>query len=211
VVQGERIKVWDIAVRVFHWSLVLLFLVTYLSGDDESLLHVYSGYGVMVLVAFRMFWGFVGTKHARFADFVYGGKTTVGYARSLLALNPIHYLGHNPLGGWMVVALLVSLLGSCWTGLEAYGAHGQGPLAESRSWGVSSAMAHEEEDRDGRREGSLGGSSETRFWHKIHEAISSFTLFLVILHIAGVLSASAMHRENLVKAMITGYKTRRTP
>ena len=211
MVHGERIKVWDIAVRIFHWSLVLLFFVAYLSGDEESVAHVYSGYGVMGLVVFRIVWGFVGTKHARFADFIYGREATVRYTRSLLALKPIHYLGHNPLGGWMAVALLASLLGSCWSGLEAYGAQGQGPLAESRSWGVSSAMAHDEEEHDGGRESGSGRSSKGRFWHEIHEALSNFTLFLVFLHIAGVLSAIALHRENLVKAMITGYKTRRTP
>jgi len=211
MVQGERIKVWDIAVRVFHWSLVLLFFVAYLSGDDESSLHVYSGYGVMGLVAFRIAWGFVGTTHARFADFIYGLGATVRYARSLLARHPIHYLGHNPLGGWMVVALLVSVLGSCWSGLELYGAHGQGPLADFGPQVISSATAHEEDDHERSRESGSGRSSERRFWHEIHEALSNFTLFLVFLHIVGALSASAMHRENLVKAMITGYKARRTP
>ena len=197
MVQCERIKVWDIAIRVFHWSLVLLFFVAYLSGDDESSLHIYSGYAVMGLVAFRIAWGFVGTRHARFADFIYGLGATVRYARSLLARRPIHYLGHNPLGGWMVVALLLSVLGSCWSGLELYGAHGHGPLADFGSQAISSAGSER--------------SSERRLWHEIHEALSNFTLFLVFLHIVGALSASAIHRENLVKAMITGYKARRTP
>ena len=211
MVQCERIKVWDIAIRVFHWSLVLLFFVAYLSGDDESSLHIYSGYAVMGLVAFRIAWGFVGTRHARFADFIYGLGATVRYARSLLARRPIHCLGHNPLGGWMVVALLLSVLGSCWSGLELYGAHGHGPLADFGSQAISSAAAHEEDDRDRRRESGSGRSSERRLWHEIHEALSNFTLFLVFLHIVGALSASAIHRENLVKAMITGYKARRTP
>ena len=188
----------------------MLFFVAYLSGDEESVLHVYSGYAVMGLVAFRVVWGFVGTKHARFTDFLYGRKSTVRYARSLLTPKPVHYLGHSPLGGWMVFALLVSIAGACWSGLEAYGAHGQGPLAESTSWGVSSAKAQDEE-RDRGRESRSGRSSERRFWHEIHEALSNFTLFLVLLHIVGVLSAIALHRENLVKAMITGYKTRRAP
>jgi len=211
MVQSERVKVWDIGVRVFHWSLVLLFFIAYLSGDEESLLHVYSGYGVMGLVAFRVVWGFVGTKYARFADFIYGGRTTVRYARSLLAHKPVHYIGHNPLGGWMVLALLLSLFGACWSGLEVYGAHGQGPLAGSRTWGVASAMAHEEDEHRGQRESGSARSSERRFWHEIHEVLSNFTLFLVFLHVIGALSASAMHRENLVKAMLTGYKARRAP
>lgn len=211
MVQDERVKVWDIAVRVLHWSLLVMFLVAYLSGDEESLLHVYSGYGVMSLVAFRIVWGLVGTKYARFADFDYGRTETARYARSLLARKPIHYLGHNPLGGWMVVALLVSLAGACWSGLEAHGAQGKGPLAESRAPGISAAMAHDEEERAGRRESGTGRTPESRMWHEIHEALSNFTVFLVFMHILGALSASAMHRENLVKAMITGYKQRRTP
>jgi cytochrome b len=81
----ERVKVWDIGVRLFHWTLVVLFTVAYLSGDDEDMLHIYAGYGVIALIAFRILWGVVGTRHARFADFVYGPKATMDYARSLFS------------------------------------------------------------------------------------------------------------------------------
>jgi len=208
----QRVKVWDIAVRVFHWSLVVLFFVAYFSGDDESLLHVYAGYGVLALVAFRIVWGLVGTKHARFSDFIYGPAATLQYVKSLLSAKPVHYLGHNPLGGWMAVALVVCLIGACWSGLEVYGKQGYGPLAKHETRVVSSAMANDDEKEQRSERGTEKGKAEgEEFWGEIHEALSNLTLFLVILHIIGSLIASAVHRENLIKAMITGYKTRRAP
>lgn len=200
--EEARIKVWDIAVRVVHWTLLVVFFVAYFSGD-EDLLHVYAGYGVLALVAFRIVWGFVGTQHARFADFVYGPAATLRYVRSLFSSKPIHYLGHNPLGGWMVVALLLSLIGTCWSGLEAYGQEGHGPLAQHGGLLISSASANDEEG------GETNGEAEgDEFWEEIHEAFSNATLVLVFLHVAGVLIASAVHRENLIRSMITGYKKR---
>ena len=198
----ERVKVWDIAVRVAHWSLVVLFTVAYLTGEDEGMLHIYAGYGVIALLAFRILWGFVGTRHARFTDFIRGPKATMAYARSLLSGKPIHYLGHNPLGGWMVIALLLSLAGACWSGLEAYGAEGHGPLAGQESLFIQSALADGDED-----EGENGKEREgDEFWEEVHEVLSNLSLLMVFVHIAGVAVASVVHRENLVKAMITGYK-----
>lgn len=205
--EEARIKVWDIAVRVVHWTLFVVFFVAYFSGDEEDLLHVYAGYGVLALVAFRIVWGFVGTRHARFADFVHGPAATLRYVRSLFSPTPIHYLGHNPLGGWMVLALLLGLIATCWSGLEAYGEEGHGPLAQHEGLLVSSASANDEEDgeEDEERKGEAEGDE---FWEEIHESVSNATLVLVFLHVAGVLIASAVHRENLVRSMITGYKKR---
>lgn len=204
---GEWVKVWDIGVRLFHWTLVVLFTVAYLSGDDESMLHIYAGYGVIALIAFRILWGFVGTRHARFANFVRGPKATMAYAKSMLSGKPIHYLGHNPLGGWMVIALLLSLAGACWSGLEAYAAEGHGPLAHQQSIFIQSALAHG--DEEGAENGRENGGDE--FWKEAHEVLSNLSLVLVFLHIAGVAVASVMHRENLVKAMIKGYKNSDKP
>ena len=206
--EQAMIKVWDIAVRVFHWSLVVLFFVAYFTGDEEDMLHVYAGYGVLGLVAFRIAWGLIGTKHARFADFIYGPAATLRYVKSVFSDKPLHYLGHNPLGGWMVVALLLSLTGTCWSGLEAYGQKGHGPLAlESRL--VSTALAGDDEAaRRDARGAKEGGGKGDEFWGETHEALANFTLVLVFLHVAGVLAASAVHRENLARAMITGYKKR---
>lgn len=210
--EASGIKVWDIAVRTFHWSLVALFFIAYFTGDDDSAAHVYAGYGVLGLVLFRVVWGFVGTRHARFSDFVCGPAATLRYAKSLASGRPRHYLGHNPLGGWMVIALLVSLLATCWSGLEAYADKGQGPLARVEAWVVPQAVANGD-DRDrrrARRDGRERGQ-EDEFWEEVHEALSSFTLFLVFLHVLGGLLSSWLHGENLIKAMITGYKPRRAP
>lgn len=210
--EEAKIKVWDIAVRIFHWSLVVMFFVAYFSGDEENMLHVYAGYGVLALTVFRIVWGFVGTKHARFTDFIYGPAATIRYAKSILSFKPLHYLGHNPLGGWMVVALLLSLIGVSWSGLEVYGKQGHGPLAQTETRLISPAMANDNEKNFRNERGEdTDEAEEDEFWEEIHEAFSNLTLFLVILHVFAVLIASAIHRENLIKAMITGYKNRQTP
>lgn len=205
--EKEKIKVWDIGIRVVHWSLVVLFFVAYFTGDDENMLHVYAGYGVLALVTFRIVWGFIGTKHARFTDFIYGPAETLKYVKSIFSHKAPRYTGHNPLGGWMVVALLLSLFGTCWSGLEIYGEQGHGPLARAEDQLISSAIAADDEEA---LQGALGAKEDEsegeEFWEEIHEAFSNFTLFLVFLHVAGVLIASAKHKENLIKAMITGYK-----
>ncbi len=201
--QGEeRIRVWDAAVRGAHWSLVVLFFVAYISGDEESLVHVYAGYGVATIVALRLVWGLIGTEHARFRDFIYGPKAVARYVRSLVAFKPEHYLGHNPVGGWMVVALLLSLIGVSWSGLEVYGAEGHGPLAAAPSQLIPPASANGDEAGRGQGEG---------YWEEVHEALADLTLVLAMFHIAGVLLGSAIHREDLVTAMITGYKRIKRP
>jgi len=188
-----RIKVWDPFVRTGHWLLVFGFVVAWLTEDDFETLHAWAGYLVGAIVAWRIVWGVAGTRHARFADFVTGPAPVARYARSLLALRPIHYLGHNPLGGWMVVALLCMLALTTWTGLEAYATQGKGPLAGAPGL-LAVALA------DGHAAAGDG------LWKEIHEACAEFTLFLVVVHVAGVLVSSVLHRENLVAAMITGYK-----
>lgn len=198
--EGESIKVWDIAVRLFHWSLVLSFTVAYVSGDEWDDLHVYAGYGVLGLVSFRILWGFVGTRYARFSDFLYGPRAIADYLRGLLAGNPKHYVGHNPAGGLMVVVLLASMLVVCWTGLEAYGAEGHGPLSTARSSLWPQAVEDEEHgERHGRGE-------HDEFWEEAHEVAANLTLFFIALHILGVVVSSRLHRENLVRAMISGRK-----
>ena len=195
----DAVRVWDTVVRVGHWALVLLFVVAYLSGEEESLLHVYAGYGVLGIVVFRILWGVVGTRHARFTDFVYGRAETLRYLKSILALRPIHYLGHNPLGGWMIVALLISLLAVNWSGMELYGVQGHGPLAGGAA--TLLAPAHADDDE--------AGSERESVWEEIHEVLANLAVVLVLLHIAGVVSSSLVHRENLVRAMITGNKRAR--
>ena len=213
---GE-VRVWDPLVRVFHWSLVAAFTVAWISGEEWDDVHEIAGYVVLGLVAFRVVWGFVGTRHARFTDFVRGPATVARYLASLLTPHPTHYLGHNPAGGWMVVALLAANLALCVSGLELLAAEGRGPLAavqapaDAAMAAVLPAAARANGDDDDRRRGrerERGGDGED-FWEDVHEVLANLTLALVLVHIAGVIVSSALHRENLVRAMVTGRKRAR--
>ena len=111
------IKVWDPFVRTFHWSLATLFLATYVTGDDAGRLHIAAGYGIALLIAVRVAWGFVGSRNARFGNFVRSPRTVVTYLRDVALLKAPRFLGHNPAGGAMIIALLVMLAG---TGITGY-------------------------------------------------------------------------------------------
>jgi cytochrome b len=113
---GAQVRVWDPFVRVFHWGMVALFAATYLSPDAKWL-HEPLGYAVLVLAAARILWGLVGSRHARFADFVRGPRAVLAYLRQLRHGEAPRYLGHNPAGGAMVallLAMLVLVAGSGW-------------------------------------------------------------------------------------------------
>ncbi len=182
----NQIKVWDPALRLFHWSLVLAFTVAYLTEEDLLDVHVVAGYTVLGLVVFRLLWGFIGTPHARFRDFVFRPRVIGAYLKDLLYFRAKRYLGHNPVGGAMIVILLASLLITTLTGLGVYGAEEHaGPLA---AWFVGT-----------------GESWEDAF-EETHEFFANFTLFLVFLHVTGVVIESFIHRENLTRAMVTGRK-----
>ncbi len=199
----KLIPVWDIFVRVFHWSLVLAFTIAYLTEDDFESLHVYAGYTVLGLISFRILWGFIGTHYARFSNFIYPISEIKNYLSSLTTNKPKHYLGHNPAGGVMIIALLVSLFATTISGLKVYGVEGHGPLANNgvEVSIISEARAHGDEDNEGKHE-----NEEEEFWEEIHEFFANFTLLLVFVHIAGVVVASRIHGENLVRAMVTGKK-----
>ncbi len=202
---NETVKVWDIAVRLFHWSLVVCFTVAYLTGEDDSQWHIYSGYAVLGLVLFRIFWGFAGTRHARFSDFIYAPASVITYVKSLRSTAPKRYLGHTPPGGWMIVAMLASLLLSTVSGLQVYGLEGQGPLATGPGalMPISAAYADGYEDED---EHEVDEHEAEETWEEIHEFFSNLTVLLIVIHITGVLVSSRLHRENLVKAMFSGRK-----
>jgi len=108
--------VWDPLVRIFHWSLVGLFAFAYFSGDEWKSAHQIAGYTIAALVAFRLVWGLIGTKNARFTSFVRGPLATFGYLGKALAFRAPRYLGHNPAGGAMIVALLVAIATIATTG-----------------------------------------------------------------------------------------------
>jgi cytochrome b len=203
----NSIKVWDPLVRIFHWSLVIFFTIAFLTGDEDSSLHIYAGYAVIGLVLFRILWGFVGTEHARFNDFIFGPSKVITYLKNMASSSPQHYIGHNPAGGYMVVLLLVTLLIVTFTGLKVYGTEGHGPLATNNVVSVlSTAKADEKESGESNEAGEIVGKAGEKYWEEVHEVASYFMLALIALHILGVIISSKVHKENLVKAMITGKK-----
>jgi len=198
---GNSIKVWDIGVRLFHWGLVALFVFAYISGEGEAeTLHAWAGYAIIGLLAFRIVWGFIGSRHARFADFIYSPGEIIGYLKGMLISRPKHYIGHNPAGGLMVIAMLATLIVVSWTGLMAYGSEGKGPLAQAEFSLVATAQA------DGWEYEEDEGGEGDEFWEELHEGSVNFMLLLIVLHLTGVAVSSLLHRENLVRAMITGRK-----
>jgi cytochrome b len=176
------VKVWDLPLRIFHWLLVAGFFIAYLTEDDLLTVHVWAGYLVTGLLVFRLLWGFVGNGYARFSNFICSPIQSFAYLKDLVALKTQRYLGHNPAGAAMIVLLLVSILATVITGFAVYGAdQAAGPLATI-------------------------GSANEKMWEEVHEFFANFTLVLVVVHIAGVAIESYIHRENLVRAMVNGFK-----
>jgi cytochrome b len=212
----QFIKVWDIAIRVFHWTLLVCYAIAFISSENIMKLHVIFGYSVLFLVLFRILYGFVGTKYARFSDFLYAPAQIADYLKRLSIGRPKHYMGHNPAGGLMIVILLLSLLALTLTGLKAYGIKGHGPLAKNEISFMTNAFAdsddkedhdkHNSHDRRSKKDHRTEKNQKDEFWEEVHETIAYFTLFFVSIHILGVLISSLVHRENLIKAMITERK-----
>ena len=207
--QKAWIQVWDPVVRYGHWALVAAFAVAYLSAEEEfggpDQLHVWGGYAVGIIVALRVLWGLVGTRHARFSDFAYSPMTALRYLADMLRGHARRYVGHSPAAAVMIAALLLCLAATVGTGLVAYGDSGKGPLANARCVVTAQAHAEESEGRSGsgavrRSEGGSGIVGD------LHGTLANITLGLVILHILGVGLASVVHRENLVGAMFSGRK-----
>lgn len=125
--QPATIRVWDPLVRIFHWSLVALFTIAFLTSEDWGSLHRAAGYAVMALLAIRILWGLAGPRHARFSDFLYPPGEIAGFLRDSLAMKAKRYVGHNPAGGIMVIALILSAGTACVTGYM---------MTTNRFWGV---------------------------------------------------------------------------
>jgi cytochrome b len=210
----SKIRVWDPFVRLFHWSLVISFVTAYLSGEEESMIHIYSGYAVIILVLSRMVWGFVGSRYARFREFAYSPASALEYLKQLAAGRPSHYIGHNPAAAWMIFTLLFCLIMTSVSGLKVYGIEGYGPLASSPAESnviitefspIRTVRADDDDEYDEHGD-EEHENEEEEAWEEIHEFFANLTLLLVFVHIAGVIVASKVHKENLVKAMITGSK-----
>jgi cytochrome b len=193
-----QIPVWDRIVRIGHWLIAGGFLVAYLTEDDLLTVHVWAGYLVGAVVCLRIVWGFIGSKHARFSDFFYTPQQALRYLNDLVRRRAKRYLGHSPAGAVMAYALLVAILATTFSGLLVYAYDKrEGPLA-----GVIAkqyvGMTDEQRDR--------ASESMEDFWQETHEVLANLTLALVVLHIGGVALSSLAHRENLVRAMVTGRK-----
>lgn len=193
--RSNEVRVWDLLVRLFHWTLVAAFFTAYLTAGEPAWLHTYAGYLILILLAVRIVWGFVGSEHARFKDFIYAPPTILHYLKDEVLGRARRYLGHNPVGGAMILLLFFALIATAFSGMALLAAEaGQGPLA---GWLIAAPPA------------ALAGGHETPLAHNIeevHEFFANFTLALVFLHVLGVIVESLRHHENLIKAMLTGYK-----
>jgi len=200
---SKRIQVWDPLVRIGHWLLVLAFFTAYFTEDDFMTQHTWAGYTVAAIVFTRIVWGFIGTPYAKFSNFIYHPKTILTYLKNLISGKEQHYIGHNPAGGAMVVALLISLSITTLSGMQLYAVEeNKGPFSMVTQPLIQQAMAsgtaHEGQHKV--------NEEDEEFWEEIHETFVNLTLLLVFLHIGGMIMSSFVDKENLVKAMFTGKK-----
>lgn len=180
-----QIPVWDWSVRLFHWALVVLIAAAWATaeaGVDYMQWHMRCGYAVLTLLLFRLLWGLVGSGSARFGSFLRGPRAVLAYARAWFSPKPQHFLGHNPLGGWMVIVLLLLVGVQAGTGLFANDdIFNEGPLARLVSGDASDLLT------------------------AIHKVNFNLLLAAVGLHVSAVL-LYLLRGENLLRAMFTGRK-----
>lgn len=182
----NKIYVWDLPTRLFHWTLLGLVVFQWASaeiGGDLMDYHLLTGYAIAALVVFRVAWGFAGNRYARFGNFLRGVGPTLEYARAMRAKTAPRYLGHNPLGGWMVLALLGTLAVQVTTGLFANDdVMTEGPLRHLVSDRASSLLT------------------------EVHGLVYNLLVALVALHVVAVYAHRIFRKEDLIRPMLTGYK-----
>ncbi|MEN9434271.1 MAG: hypothetical protein RLZZ422_1860 [Pseudomonadota bacterium] len=169
--------VWDFPTRAFHWLLALSFAGAYITSESERYrdIHIALGYVMGGLLLFRLVWGFVGSRYARFSDFTYPPTQVIRYLKNLLSPNPTHYVGHNPAGAWAIYLLLILGLTIVLSGVGLYWEVGGEEFAED-------------------------------LFEELHEIAANLMLAVVLVHIAGVVISSVIHKENLPRSMVTGKK-----
>lgn len=178
--EPERVRVWDAPTRVFHWALVILFAVQFWSGKAEKIeIHIAAGLALIGLLIFRLIWGFVGGSTARFANFVRGPRAVLTYLRGQGGTA----IGHNPLGGWSVIAMLALLSVQAGLGLFASDedAVDAGPLSDWVSFESAQRLLEN------------------------HETLFNILLALIGLHVAAVLY-HLLRGDNLVAPMLSGRR-----
>jgi cytochrome b len=165
-------RIWDPLVRIFHWGLAASFAVAWFTRHASGDVHHWAGYAAAALILVRLAWGFIGTPYARFSQFVRRPTIVARYLWDICTGREARYLGHNPAGGAMVLALMAAMFGTALTGYL---------MTTDALYGVD--------------------------WvEHAHDLLGNGLLLLVLLHLGGVLLASIRHRENLVRAMISGLK-----
>lgn len=183
----RSVAVWDLPVRLFHWLLVAAVGTSWASGEFGWMrIHFLSGYLILTLLLFRLAWGFVGSRSARFSDFLKGPGSAFEHLRELRSSgNPAHpVLGHNPLGGWMVAALLLVLSVQAGTGLfTSDDILVDGPLV------------------------SQAGGAVVKLLSTAHRLVFNLILAMVAVHVAVIVGYLLLRGENLVRPMLTGRKT----
>lgn len=180
----RRVLVWDAPTRIFHWTLLALIVVAWLTGEGEGQVgayHRYAGEAIAGLLVFRVVWGFVGGEHARFADFAAGPSAVMSHMRDLFSNAPKRHLGHNPLGGVAVLLLLLNVAVIVATGLFSSGQNNGGPFAGL--WGLELS--------------------------EVHEVAFRILQGLVTVHVLGVIIETVKAKDALVPAMLIGWKRRR--
>jgi cytochrome b len=180
---AQSVRVWDLPVRLFHWSLVFLLGFSWWSGEQHEMeWHRLSGYAILGLVVFRIYWGFFGGRTARFAQFLRGPRAAVAYARALKKGPYSATPGHNPIGGWSVIALLASILAMVTAGLFAVDVDGleSGPLADYLSF------------------------DQGRLAANVHAIVFYGLLVLAVIHLLAILYYMFGLRRDLLSPMITG-------
>jgi cytochrome b len=181
----QFVKIWDAPIRLFHWLLVALLAFSWWSGEQHDMeRHRYSGYAILALLVFRIYWGLVGSGTARFTQFVRGPRAALIYARSLFNGTHVASSGHNPIGGWSVILMLVSLTVMVTAGLFSIDVDGleSGPLADYVSFDQGRAAA------------------------AVHHFTFNIILALVALHVLAILFYLVRLRHNLITPMISGRR-----
>ena len=180
----QRVRVWDAPTRLFHWSVVCLIFISWLSADQGYMtVHLWSGLSLLALLLFRLGWGLMGTTTARFSDFLHPPRKVLSYLRTQArGEKPLH-AGHNPAGGLMVMVLLAALAAQVTTGLFANdGLKFAGPLALFVSDDASDGLT------------------------RVHGIIFNIILALIWLHVVAVGFHYFVKGENLVGPMVSGSK-----
>lgn len=188
---GRRVKLWDLPVRVCHWALVILMPALWWTWKSEQMsLHVWLGNVTLGVVVFRLLWGVLGSSTARFSGFVRGPLRVGRYVRTLFSKQGFSksgepVVGHNPLGGWSVVALLALLATEVCLGLFSADTDGlySGPLNYKVSDDLGQALTH---------------------WHGV---VFNILLAFIVIHLCAIAFYAVVKRENLVGPMITGART----